>query len=409
MTGLLDSNLQRAYDDLADVRRALAFLHIADSGRGDPIATILAWIDWDESKPWDSANHVGRGPSSGMGEMQTAIDELTKQRNALATAWKGAAAEVFLDFSASVLENCRRVVEELQAMVKVMASGEGTTHQAMKDLTKNAWKAAGDIADDSKVKEAVERIFHSNDQQERSDARLELLGVIERLKRGVTAEVDRIDENVLVLVKPFAYELSLKNPLTGAGGPPSKTEIDLNIARPAGQAMLPAIAGIKRAARSMEEAWHAVDQYSFGTSANAQQVLHTWRQALAHRRTDIANCYGQAKGMYGGMSAVMHRYAYIENNNQERIDNILSGDMQRQRLDDYWHKNASGKGPDGTAPIYNETAETEAELDALDEGWNGKGDVPSDSGPGEVKNPEPPTPAEIADEIGQRGVRGGLR
>ena len=414
MTTLRDTNVRRAYDDLADVRRALAFLHIADSGVRDEIGTVLSWLDWDESKPWDSANHVGRGSASGVSEMQTAIDELSKQRNALAVAWKGSAAEVFQDFAKAVLDNCRRVVKELQSMVNVMASGEGTTHQAMKDLTRDVWRCAGGIGDDPRVKEAVDDILTSKGQKQvRSDARLELLGAVERLKGSVVAEIKRIDENVLPLVKPFSYELSLTNPLSGAGGPPAATEIDLDVARQVGRAMLPAIAGIKRAARSMEEAWHAVDQYSFGTSSNAQQVLKTWRQGLVHRRTDIADCYGQAKGMYGGLSAVMHRYAYIENSNQDRIDMVLSADMQRQRLHDYWHRNAAGKDPDGIGPIYNEVAGTEAELDALDEGWNGRGPVPSDFKPGEIKDPQPPTPAEIAEQIAKRGLeqppKGGLR
>jgi uncharacterized protein YukE len=416
MAELRDSNLNKALAEFAGVRAALRFLHVLDTGRRDEVVTILSWLDWDETKPWDSANHVGRGAKSGVGEMAAAVDDLSNACNALTAAWKGAAADVFQDYAKNVFENCRRIVDELQAMVKVMAAEDGTTHQAMTDLTMSVRKAAGDIVEDRELAlgDAVRDVSdESKDQDERTDARNRILKAVELLRKSVEKAVDQIDEDVLPLLKPFADELKLENPLSDTEpGPPRATECHTNMMMRIGYQMLPGIAGIKRAARCMEEAWHSVDAYSFGTSANAQQVVKTWQEALACRRTEIAECYGEAKGLYGGLTAAMWKYARNEDNGQKQIERFVSADMQRQRLGDYWHRNASRKDAFGVPPEYMEMAVTEANLDALDGGWDGKGQrpgAPPGAGPSEIAELGANTGGKIGSGLGQGLGRGGVR
>jgi hypothetical protein len=440
MAVLLDTNLQRAYNELGpsdgrpsngdrpDGRAgsasertlgdALALLAMLDSGGPDHIANILGWIDWDESKPWDSANHVGRGPSSGVGEMRSAIDAFTRQCNALSGVWEGAAADAFQEYSKNVLENCRRVTDRLEAMLKVMASGDGTTHEAMKDLTRKVWESAGDIADDKKIRAAVTTIVEglrtigdpdAEDVQKRKDAQLELMGGVDRLKKSVTREVERIDDDVLQLVMPFTEPVDLKNPLASRVGPPTHFKLDQKEAmRIVEQQMPSAIAGVKRAKHQMEHAWHAITDYDFGTSPNAQAVVTMWRKALTNRASELAECYGQSKGMYAGAMTVIYNSIVTDNWNQEQLDKGFSAEYARQRLHDYWHRNASravySHAPNNGLPSYYEKEHVEPRLDALDEGWNGKGKPPA-----EVKDPEGEHAAEIGAEIGEKGIKGSSR
>jgi uncharacterized protein YukE len=381
---LRDSNLKKAYNELADFRRAIGVLQLGNVGTApDHVAEILGWIDWDQYKPWDSANQIGRAdwPASAIGELKTVLTDLPRQCHELAQVWQGAAADAFQEFAKNVSDNIGDVVEKLEATVKIMSSGDGSVHQAMMDLTRNVWKTAGEIADDPKVRKAISDIVNvSKDEQDRKDAQLELLGGIERLKQSVIKQVDRIDEDVLSLLRPVTDSISLKDPLPSATRPPGKTRMaDASIATAKRDQILSSIAGIRRSSKKLHQAWHAISTYDFGTSANAQEVVKAWRQAIASRSDEVHKCYRWGKAMYAGVTAAMFKYYESENENHRQMVNVAwELDMLSHYSRSSWYvgpETGSVSVPENRNITGLDAEMISERLGALDAGWNGKEDL----------------------------------
>lgn len=381
MSGLHDANLRNAYDEIADVRQALDFLSISNSSSPDQIHEILSWIDWDSSKVAEAATHLGRvgWATSAIGEMRHSFDILTQKCGIARGAWSGAAADTFQNFSQVVLQNGQQVINELNAMATAIGDAPG----AMEDLTKSVWKSAGGIADDPKVKKAIADIYSNNDHK-RHDAMLELTGALAELKRGVENSVDRIDNDVLPIIKKHTARVELRNPAQSPVGYSTGFRMDYWTVRKANREMRVAIAGIKRAKNQLGQAWRAIPSYTFGTSASAQAVVRAWQTAIESRMADVETCYREAKGVFGGSQTAMVIYREHEGMATKDIEKAVSPDIERHRLIAYssgGHGNFAGKGPDGLGPDDNEVGFVEDQLNALDNGWGGRGATPPDPGP----------------------------
>lgn len=380
MADLHDANLRNAYDELANVRQALDFLSIPSSESPHQIRDILSWIDWDEPNVEESATHLGRAgwATSAIGELQHAFDILTQKCGLARRFWDGAAADTFQNFSHIVLQNGQQVISELNAMATAIGD---SAPQAMEDLTKSVWKAAGGIADEPKVKQAIADIYSKTTPHKRRDAMLELTGALAQLKRSVETAVDRIDNDVLPIIKKHTARVELRNPAQSPVGHSAGFRMDYWAVRRANREMRVAIAGIKQAKNQLGKAWQTISPYSFGTSANAQEVARAWRAAVASRMADVETCYREAKGVFGGIQAAMVMYREHEGWSTKEIERVISPAIERHRLIAYSHYNYAGKGPDGLGPDDNETTFVENELNALDRGWGGRGATPPDPNP----------------------------
>jgi uncharacterized protein YukE len=167
---LRDRNLRQAKDELARLSQALGMLNVNQAGNdvvgaADPVGDVLAWIDWNESQLQPSVQALGAKQRMGtaIGELSAAIDGIQISRNAALDAWKGTAANAFRAYSDVLLENCRKIVPELEAMARTMSddhSAESVPHN-MKELTKNVWKAAGVIADDPKTRKGIDAVLQA--------------------------------------------------------------------------------------------------------------------------------------------------------------------------------------------------------------------------------------------------------
>src|SRR4051812_33930271 len=116
---LRDRNLQRAADALVPLKQALARCLTQMGGLdGDPIDSVLGWIDWNESAlaPIVQALGTRGGSGTAVGSVQEGLTGLNIARDAALDMWKGAAANVFHAYSQVVLNNCHEVESALEPM-----------------------------------------------------------------------------------------------------------------------------------------------------------------------------------------------------------------------------------------------------------------------------------------------------
>ena len=407
MANLHDRNLQQAMDKLSPLNDALA--NCLTQGLGgasrDAVATVLGWIDWQEDQQVLAlVEHLGAKQRMGtaIGAFEAGISGLDMTRNAAMGSWKGSAANAFDAFCDVLVDNGRKLVEQLEALDRSMSEGAGTATGEMAVLTRNVLKAADEIADNPQTKKGVEFI-RDGSVEKYKDGQLLVETALQQLKDSVLAEVNRIPSEVTGLVKRHAHDIGLRDPNTSrpesaTGGKfPSHSN---RVKERTGTGMREAIADLWKGRRQLDEAWR-MSLYAFGTSANAQATVKAWQQVIAYRGTDMSRCIRWAEALYGAMAYTWLTYDMCESLNQERAIQAMNADWERHRLWDYSKVNGpripSG-GPDGRDrawPSIPDDSMIGQQLDALENGWDGRGvpplkpKQPSDIEPGDILNPQP--------------------
>jgi hypothetical protein len=383
---LHDANLQKAKGELTQLIQALAALQITQVGGDavglDPVTATLAWIDWDEARLRPSVEALGAAQRSGtaIGEFTTGIEVVESARDSAMDMWKGDAANVFLAYSNVVLDNCRKIVPELDAMRRTISEadgGEDSVPGGMKERTKAAWKAAAAIADDPQTRRGIDAVLHRGENgTSLADGRLLLLDAITQLKDRVTAQIERIDDEVTPLVSRHIRVIEQRDPEQTPTQPKTGFEIRLPEARKVATAMRMGIADMVRAKKLLDQVW-AVPNWTFGTSNNATALLKAWQKAVTYRANELHRCIKKVEGMYGGMSATFHLYSIIEFQTNEAVGRILNGDLERQKLHDYSQERIPTTSDGGLVlpPLLN--SYLKEEIAALHSGkWDGVGNPP---------------------------------
>jgi hypothetical protein len=383
---LHDPNLRQARDELARLIQALATLQVnqvgGDIANQDPVTGVLAWIDWDESRLRPSVEALGAKQRAGtaIGEFTTGIEVVEGARDSALEMWKGDAANVFRAYSEVVLDNCRKIVPELEAMYRTIseAAGDDSVPGGMEERTKAVWKEAAAIADDPQTRKGIDAVLHVGENGTSiEDGRLLLLGAITQLKDRVTAQIERIDDDVTPLASRHVRVIDQRDPAQTPAQPKTGFEIRLAEAKKVATAMRMGIADMVRAKKLLDQVW-GVPNWTFGTSNNATTLHKTWQKAVTYRANELHRCIKWVEGMYGGMSATFHLYSMMEWQTNEAVGRVLNADLEKQKLRDYSQEKIPNVSDGGVVLPPGLNSYLKQEIEALHSGrWDGVGNPPS--------------------------------
>jgi hypothetical protein len=328
-------------------------------------------------------------------------------RNAAMEAWEGSAANAFDAFFDVLLENGRKLVNELEAMTRSMSEGGGTATGEMDVLTRNVLKAADWIAENPQTTKGIEYI-RDGSTDKLKDGQPLVETALQQLKDAVASEVNRIPSEVTGLVSRHGRDIGLRDPNNSQPEPatggkfPGHTN---QVKRQTGTGMRVAIADLFKARKHLDEAWR-MSMYAFGTSANAQATVKAWQKAIAYRGTEMSRCIRWAEALYGAMAYTWLTYDMCEGLNQDAAIKAMNADWERHRLWDYSRGNSRPyptAGPNGESrawPSIPNDSMIGQQLDALEKGWDGQGVAPI-----EPKEPKDITPTDILNPQPGKGMK----
>ncbi|QIS10843.1 hypothetical protein [Nocardia arthritidis] len=441
--------INESFDALATLRQALAKIarestraprnagerHDPGWGKDTSIDEVLASMDWNEQ----ALVAAGSAVQEAQQRMFFARDAIGGSQIRLQShpgcgvPWRGGAADTYIAITRGVHDNYAALADLILRMDRLdtttddraypdrpgvlpeaasgytpmgppIVGGSSAVSDHMDTITSDIFKRAAAVGADTQS--AARKVLSGSpltgeltpqqqqEQVEYGNAVSKCRAAEQDFLSFVYGQQNRITTEILPLVKAWAAAAQFKKP-TGQGAETEKPEaVGLlrfgleGEQRYVGTIADGALADVKKFIHDARD----LPNDALGTSAQAYEVVQTWKSACDQRLTELDECIGWARGLFGDLGLAVKMYTNTEEDNAELFKEMLDHVLHNRHLA-HEMKDMKFDNPDKLL--------TGLEPDAFDTVAGGKelGDVGLDNQIAGLRAGDP----EAGGEVGRRG------